>query len=78
MTRAEAKDKLVAILQEHFKNAPAEITEELNFKEDLGADSIAMMEVILEMEDAFDIEVADDEVANIQTVGEALDYLEKL
>lgn len=78
MSREEAKTKLMTILSEHFKVAPTSLTDDVSFKEDLDADSIAMMEVILEIEDAFDIEVDDDEVAKIQTIGEALDYLEKV
>lgn len=77
MTRQEAMDKIKAIILENFDIAPEKITESLNLQEDLGADSISMMEFVLAIEDAFDIEVSDEDAEKIKTVGEALDYLTK-
>lgn len=75
MERTEIMDKVTAIVTDHFDIEPAQVTENLNLQKDLGADSIAIMEVVLEIEDAFDIEVADEDMEKIQTIGDAIDYL---
>ena len=75
MTRDEAMSKLQEIMQETFNLQPDQINENLNFRNDLGADSISMMEFVLELENIFDIEVEDADMEKIQTVGEALDYI---
>lgn len=75
MERTEIMDKVTAIVTDHFDIEPEQVTENLNLQKDLGADSIAIMEVVLEIEDAFDIEVADEDMEKIQTIGDAIDYL---
>ena len=77
MTRTEAMAKLQEIMSETFSLNKDQITEALNFRNDLGADSISMMEFVLELESAFDVEIADEDMEKIQTVGEALDYITK-
>ena len=56
----------------------AEITDESSFVEDLGADSLDTVELIMEFEDEFGIEIPDEQAEKISTVGEAVSYLEKL
>lgn len=75
MDRAQIMDKVSDIITEHFDINKDQITDQLNLKEDLGADSISIMEVVLEIEDAFNIEVADEDMEKIQTIGDAIDYL---
>lgn len=75
MTREEAMAKLTAVMVDTFDLTPDKITESLNFRNDLGADSISMMEFVLELENTFDIEIADEDMEKIQTVGEALDHI---
>jgi len=55
----------------------SEVTPEASFINDLGADSLDTVELIMEFEKEFDISIPDEEAENIQTVGNAIDYLEK-
>jgi acyl carrier protein len=54
----------------------AEITNEASFTNDLGADSLDTVELIMEFEKEFDISIPDDQAENIQTVGQAIEYLQ--
>ena len=54
----------------------AEVTPEASFTNDLGADSLDTVELIMEFEKEFDISIPDDQAENIQTVGQAVSYLE--
>ncbi|MCB0636776.1 MAG: acyl carrier protein [Lewinella sp.] len=54
----------------------AEITNEASFTNDLGADSLDTVELIMEFEKEFDISIPDDQAENIQTVGHAIEYLQ--
>ena len=55
-----------------------EVKDESSFVEDLGADSLDTVELIMEFEDEFGIEIPDEEAEKISSVGEAIAYLEKL
>ena len=55
-----------------------EVTDESSFVEDLGADSLDTVELIMEFEDEFGIEISDEDAEKISSVGEAIAYLEKL
>lgn len=54
-----------------------EITLESSFIDDLGADSIDMVELVMAMESEFDLEIAEKDAENIQTVGDAVEYIKK-
>ena len=51
------------------------VTREASFVEDLGADSLDIVELVMALEEAFDVEIPDDEAEKIQTIGDALDYI---
>ena len=53
----------------------SEVTEEASFTNDLGADSLDTVELIMEFEKEFDISIPDEQAENIQTVGQAIEYL---
>jgi acyl carrier protein len=55
-----------------------EVTDEASFVDDLGADSLDTVELIMEFEDEFGVEISDEDAEKISTVGEAVAYLEKL
>jgi acyl carrier protein len=55
----------------------SEVTPEASFTNDLGADSLDTVELIMEFEKEFDISIPDEQAENIQTVGQAISYLEK-
>jgi acyl carrier protein len=71
----EIFDKIAAILQDHFQLADGQVTKELNFKKDLDADSIDIVEFVLELEDTFNAEIPDEDAEKIQTVGDAVAYI---
>lgn len=52
-----------------------EVTDRLNIKDDLNADSISVMEFVLELEDEFGTEISDEDAEKIETVGAAVDYI---
>ena len=71
-------EKLVEIICNYVEVEPENIRPESRFMEDLGFTSFDFMSMLGEVEDEFDVEVEQSEVMNIRTVGEAVDYLEKL
>ena len=71
-------EKLVNIICIYVEVEPENIHPESRFMEDLGFTSFDFMSMLGEVEDEFDVEVEQSEVMNIRTVGEAVDYLEKL
>ena len=71
-------EKLVSIICNYVEVGPENIHPESRFMEDLGFTSFDFMSMLGEVEDEFDVEVEQSEVMNIRTVGEAVDYLEKL
>jgi len=76
--RAEVFTKVAALMAKHFDVPQDSIKDETNLVDDLQADSIKIMELILDMEDEFDIEVSDEEAEKITTVGQVVDYLASL
>ena len=69
-------EKIKALLAEELGVNADEITAETSFKEDLGADSLDMVDLVLSIEEEFDIEVPDEAVENIKTVGDVVAYIE--
>ncbi|CAD2076858.1 acyl carrier protein [Phocicoccus pinnipedialis] len=71
-------DKVKDIIVEKLGIDEDQVTKEASFKDDLGADSLDIAELVMELEDEFDMEIPDEEAEKINTVGDALDYIEKL
>ena len=71
-------EKLVEIICNYVDVDAENITEESRFVEDLGFTSFDFMTMLGELEDEFDIEIDQKEVANVRTVGEAIAYIEKI
>ena len=65
------------IIVEKLGVKESEVTPEANFTNDLGADSLDTVEMIMEFETKFDIKIADDQAEKITTVGEAIAHIEK-
>ncbi len=75
---SELTDRIRTIISDQLMVDPEEVTEEASFVDDLGADSLDTVELIMEFEDEFGIEISDEDAEKISTVGEAIAYLEKL
>lgn len=69
-------DRVKKIIVERLGVDEAQVTPEASFTNDLGADSLDTVELIMEFEKEFDISIPDEEAENIQTVGQAIAYLE--
>ena len=73
MERAEIEQTVRKVLAEQFAFDEAQVTVESRFSEDLDADSLDMVEAVMALEEALGIRIADEEVKDIKTVGEAVE-----
>lgn len=69
------ESKVIEIVSEQMGVDKAEISRETSFINDLNADSLDTVELVMEFEDAFDMSIPDEEAEKIQTVGAAIDYI---
>ncbi len=72
---SEIADKVKKIIVDKLGVDESEVTNEASFTNDLGADSLDTVELIMEFEKEFDVSIPDDQAENIATVGQAIDYL---
>ncbi len=77
MTEAEIEAKVIDIVAEQMGVDKSEISRETSFANDLNADSLDTVELVMEFEDEFETSIPDDEAENIQTVGQAIEYIAK-
>ena len=71
-------EKVVAELAQQFELDPASINMDTNLIDDLGADSLDVVELIMALEDSFGIAISDEDAAELYTVRRIVEYLEKL
>ncbi len=72
---AEIEAKVIEIVSEQMGVDKAEITRETSFINDLNADSLDTVELVMEFEDEFDISIPDEEAEKIHTIGDTIDYI---
>jgi acyl carrier protein len=71
-------DDVKAVVVEQLNVNPDEVKSESKFVEDLGADSLDVVELVMALEEKFNCEIPDDQAEKIQTVGDAVSYIENL
>jgi len=74
---ADVKERVIDIVADQLGVSKDKISEETSFVNDLGADSLDTVELVMELEEEFDINIPDDAAEKIQTVGQAIDHIEK-
>ena len=76
-TATEIEDKVFQIVSEQMSVDKGELSSETSFVNDLNADSLETVELVMELEDEFDLNIPDEEAEKLKTVGEAIDYIQK-
>jgi acyl carrier protein len=74
---SDIADRVKKIVVEHLGVEAEKVTENANFIDDLGADSLDTVELVMAFEEEFNVEIPDDAAETIQTVGDAIKFLEK-
>ena len=74
---AELEEKVAQIIAEQLGVDVAEVTPEASFVDDLGADSLDTVELVMALEEEFGIEIPDEEAENISSVGDAISYIKE-
>ena len=74
---ASVEERVIAIVCENLGVNKEQVTRSTSFTEDMGADSLDIVELVMELEEEFEITIPDDQAEKIKTVGEAIDYIER-
>ncbi|GGC90634.1 acyl carrier protein [Thalassobacillus cyri] len=75
---ADTFDRVKQIIVDRLDVDESKVTMEASFKDDLEADSLDVVELVMELEDEFDTEIADEEAEKINTVGDAVNYINSI
>lgn len=75
MDEKQIEEKVIAIVAEQMSVDKGEINRDTNFVNDLNADSLDTVELVMEFEDEFEASIPDEEAEKIQTVGQAIDFI---
>ena len=75
--RSEVAERIIEIVSEKMDKPKEEIAEEKSFVNDLGADSLDTVELMMDIEDEFDLSIPEEEAQKIVTIGDAIKYVEE-
>lgn len=75
MSDDQIRTKVIEIVCEHLAVEKAKVEDKTSFIEDIGADSLDIVELVMELEEEFDIQIPDDQAEKIKTVGEAIAFI---
>lgn len=75
MSEQEVLEKVIQLISERFSVDVLKITKDTTFQEDLGADSLDVVELVMELEDTFGIQISDEDAEQIVTIGDAVNYI---
>lgn len=73
---SSVRDRVIEIVCEQMGQSKEKVTENTSFITDLGADSLDTVELVMELEDEFDLSIPDEEAEKIKTVGDAIKFIE--
>jgi acyl carrier protein len=71
----DIKDRVIGLVAERMGVEPDQITEQTHFVNDLQSDSLDMAELVIDLEEAFNLTITDEEAQGIETVGQAIQYI---
>jgi acyl carrier protein len=74
---ASVEERVIEIVCENLGVSKEQVTRSTSFIDDVGADSLDIVELVMELEEEFEITIPDEEAEKIKTVGEAIDYIER-
>ena len=75
MSDEQIRQRVIDIVCEHLAVNKDQVTDNTSFIEDIGADSLDIVELVMELEEEFDIQIPDEQAEKIKTVGEAVEYI---
>ena len=75
LSREQVLEQIKSELSQKLGIEESEIAEDASFEEDLGADSLDLVEVVMDLEDQFGLKIPDDDARELTTVGKAIDYV---
>ena len=75
MSNQEVFDKVAQLIANRFSVDVETVTEGMTFQQDLGADSLDVVELVMELEDEFGVQISDEDAENITTIGDAVNYI---
>lgn len=75
MTEQEIETKVIDIVAQQMGQDKAKITRQMSFQDDLNADSLDQVELVMELEEAFETDIPDEQAEKIKTVGDAIEFI---